>query len=522
MIDGIALYFFADSEGQEYRVGPWRLWEREAAAAHRATDEHGQPMDEDGRLLPYEPQSLFEGTDATWVIVTGPYGQRGAMPPAPRGGDLEVQPAGSALEAARVDFARQQWAAFDTDVLIYAGRGPMPRWNRDPQPTVETQRADSDTSVGSPLPRIESIHIRGFRSLRDVSATELSNVVVMIGANGSGKSNFIRFFEMLSWMLRSRRLAEFIQMQGGADDQLYRGNRVTPRLEAGIEVRTAKGRNDYYFALSHAAGDRFFFSEERFRFNRDDIPGLADWQSVGSAHGEARIVEAAQSAIPGVNSTTAHTIVRLVRGCSAYQFHDTSAGSNIKNKAEIDDNVRLRSDGGNLAAVLYRLEREDVTRFELICRHIGRVLPVFDRFTIEESYGRVLLRWKAKGTDKTFGAHLTSDGSLRFFALVTLLNLPPEMLPDVILLDEPELGLHPAAITLIADMIRAVGDQRQVIVATQSPLLVDAFSLDEIVVLELRDGATEFRSLDPEDYQEWLGDFTTGELWQKNLLGGRP
>ena len=524
MVDGIALYFFAVSEDQEYWVGPWRLWERDAAAAHRAADEHGQPTDEHGRLLLYDPQSLFEGTDASWVIVTGPYGQRDAMPPAPRGANLEVSPAGGALEAARVDFARQLWGAFDTDVLIYAGRGPVPRWDGDPESTVQTQRADPGTSAGSPLPRIESIHIRGFRSLRDINATGLSNVVVMIGANGSGKSNFIRFFEMLSWMLRSRRLAEFIEMQGGADDQLYRGNRVTPRLEAEIQLRTARGRNDYQFALSHAAPDRFFFSEERFRFNHDDIDGLADWQSVGSAHGEARIVEAAQSVtpIPGVNSTTAHTIVRLLRGCSAYQFHDTSAGSNIKKTAEVDDNVRLRSDGGNLAAVLYRLEREDVTRFELICRHIGRVLPVFDRFTIEESYGKVLLRWKAKGTDKTFGAHLTSDGSLRFFALVTLLNLPPELLPDVILLDEPELGLHPAAITLIADMIRAVGDQRQVIVATQSPLLVDAFSLDEIVVLELRDGETEFRSLDPEDYREWLGDFTTGELWQKNLLGGRP
>ena len=280
----------------------------------------------------------------------------------------------------------------------------------------------------------------------------------MIGANGSGKSNFIRFFEMLSWMLRSRRLAEFIEMQGGADDQLYRGNRVTPRLEAEIQLRTAKGRNDYRFALSHAAPDRFFFSDERFRFSRDDVDGLADWQPVGSAHDEAKIVEAAQSPSEGVNSNTARTIVRLLRGCAVYQFHDTSAGSNIKKTADVRDNVRLRSDGGNLAAVLYHLEREDLERFELICRHVARVLPVFDRFTIEERYGKVLLRWKAKGTDKTFGAHLTSDGSLRFFALVTLLSLPPEILPDVILLDEPELGLHPAAITLIGEMVRALGE----------------------------------------------------------------
>ena len=125
--------------------------------------------------------------------------------------------------------------------------------------------------------------------------------------------------------------------------------------------------------------------------------------------------------------------------------------------------------------------------------------------------------------DKTFGAHLRSDGSLRFFALATLLNLPSEMLPDVLLFDEPELGLHPAAISLIGGMIKSLAAERQIIVATQSPLLVDEFDLNEIFVLELQDGQTKFRKLKPDDYQSWLDDsFTTGELWQKNLLGGRP
>ena len=175
-----------------------------------------------------------------------------------------------------------------------------------------------------------------------------------------------------------------------------------------------------------------------------------------------------------------------------------------------------------MAAVLLRLEREDMRRFEAICGHIRRILPVFDRFQIEEDYGKVLLRWKAKGVDKTIGAHLTSDGSLRLFALVTLLNLPPEMLPNVLLLDEPELGLHPAAVTLVGDMLKTLAEDRQVIAATQSPLLVDVFGLDEIRVLELRDGRTEIRRYDEDEYRDWLEEFTTGELWQKNLLGGRP
>ena len=371
--------------------------------------------------------------------------------------------------------------------------------------------------------RIESIRIKGFRSLADVEIDDMPGATVLIGANGSGKSNFIRFFDMMSWMIGSRRLADFIQQQGGADDQLFGGSRISPRMEAELAIRTEAGRNDYRFALAHAHPDRFMFTEEAFRFSREGWETTAPWQHLGSGHIEAEVVEAAQSVeSASVGTKTARFLVNQLRRCAVYQFHDTSDDSRLKRRWETEDNGYLRSHGGNLAAVLLRLEREDMRRFEAICGHIRRILPVFDRFQIEEDYGKVLLRWKAKGVDKTIGAHLTSDGSLRLFALVTLLNLPPEMLPNVLLLDEPELGLHPAAVTLVGDMLKTLAEDRQVIAATQSPLLVDVFGLDEIRVLELRDGRTEIRRYDEDEYRDWLEEFTTGELWQKNLLGGRP
>lgn len=377
---------------------------------------------------------------------------------------------------------------------------------------------------------IDQVRIKGFRSLADVELSEIPKAAVLIGANGSGKSNFIRFFEMLNWMLGPRRLGEFVAMQGGADDQLFGGSKRSPQLSATVTmqttfiidpktIRTSLRRYDYRISLAHAQLDRLIFTEEAFRG-----PTNEDWQHLGIGHTEAKIVEEIPPHAPLANyRVTTQTIVNLLRSCLVYQFHDTSGGSNFKKRWDVEDDNQLLSHGGNLAAVLHRLEREDIKRFELICKHIGRILPGFDRFVIEESYGKVLLRWKARGMDKTFGAHLTSDGSLRFFALVTLLNLPPEMLPDVLLLDEPELGLHPAAIALVGGMIKALARERQVIVATQSPLLVDAFDLDEIFVLDMEDGCTEFRKLAPDDYRVWLDEnFTPGELWQKNLLGGRP
>ena len=294
-------------------------------------------------------------------------------------------------------------------------------------------------------------------------------------------------------------------------------------MAAELTIRTESGRNDYKFRLAHAHPDRLIFTEEAFRYSSDDWISEADWQYLPSPGTEAKLVEAAQTPDEfSVHPVTARVVVTLLRRCSVFQFHDTSDTSNFKVRWEVQDNNYLRSDGGNLAAVLLRLEREDLHRYETICRHIGRVLPTFDRFDIEESFGKALLRWKAKWTDKPFGAHITSDGSLRFFALVTLLNLPPQMLPDVLLLDEPELGLHPSAIGLIGDMIKSLSTERQVIVATQSPLLVDTFDLDEITVLELKEGRTEARRFEEDSFSKWLEEYSTGEMWQKNLLGGHP
>ena len=371
--------------------------------------------------------------------------------------------------------------------------------------------------------RLESVSVRGFRSLADVELSDLGDATVLIGANGSGKSNVIRFFEMLSWMLRSQNLEQFVALQGGADDQLFMGNKVTPRMEADIRLATPDGVNEYSFALSYGAPDRFVFTEERLRFSRDDTEGQAPWQSVGSGHTEARIHSAAQGGLPDINSTTARVIRRLLQDCGTFQFHDTSARSSMKQRWDVSDNRSLRSDGGNLAAVLIRLQDDYPDRFEWVQENVRRVLPSFDHFVLEEEHGRIFLRWRGTASDKTFGAHLTSDGSLRFFALVTLLNLPSEMLPSVALIDEPELGLHPAAVTLVGSMIDSLATQCQVIVATQSPQLVNCFGLDEIVVMELEDSRTVACRKGRHEYERWLDeDYATGELWQMNLLGGRP
>jgi predicted ATPase len=362
--------------------------------------------------------------------------------------------------------------------------------------------------------RIASVTVRGFRSLAKVEDLQLPQLAVLIGANGSGKSNLIRFFQMLGWMLRGQNLQEFVLRQGGGDDQLFMGVRTTPRLDAEIRIETQAGRNDYRFALTHVAGDTLMLVDEAYRFSAREREGLNQWLPLTMPAKEARIADRIDT------DQTARVIVRLLRGCVTYQFHDTSEKALLKQRWDLTENAYLRSDGANLAPILYRLREREPLRYRLIVKQIARVLPNFKEFELKPAYDKLALRWSAKGADKSFGAHLTSDGSLRLFCLLTLLNLPDEMLPDILFLDEPELGLHPHAISLLAQMIQRVAATRQVFLATQSPLLVDCFELENIIVADLVNNATRLRSLSTPEYQAWLADdYLPSDLWLKQPVG---
>ncbi|BBG83444.1 chromosome segregation protein SMC [Aeromonas hydrophila] len=375
--------------------------------------------------------------------------------------------------------------------------------------------ANLDKALLKKVPaRIQSVTIEGFRSLRHIDRLELPQLTVLIGANGAGKSTLIRFFEMLSWMLKSQNLQEFVLRHGGGDDQFFMGARKTARIHAELCLDTGSGMNDYRFDLMHlSAGDTLMVSNEAYRFAPRRLSREASWTELSTVGKE--------SCLPEQKNKTAKTICSLLRQCQTYQFHDTSVNSSIRLRWDISESYRLRSDGGNLAAVLLDLQANDPLRYKVIVRQIQRVLPTFKTFVLEPVAGKVELRWQGLHSDKIFGAHLTSDGSLRLFCLLTLLNLPPERLPDVMFFDEPELGLHPHAITLVAEMLKRLAKSRQIFVATQSPYMVDCFDLENIIVAESKQGETSLRNLPREQYQSWLDDdYLLSDIWLTTPVGG--
>jgi predicted ATPase len=370
---------------------------------------------------------------------------------------------------------------------------------------------------------LKSIELKGFRSIDAEGQTiELGPITVMLGANGAGKSNLVSFFKMLNYMTTGG-LQQYVADQGFADSLLHLGAKATAEISAKLRFEDKRAGGDYTFVLNRDATGRLFLKDEAIVYHATgrDTPQK---RSLGGGVRESQLRECSDK-----GDQTCQVFFSLLSRCQVFQFHDTSATAKIRGEGYVDDARFLRSDGGNLAAFLRQLRSNDSRKryYDRIVRHIQLMVPQFLDFDLEPLPGNdkyVRLNWREKGSDYLFGPHQLSDGSLRFMALTTLFMQPPDLRPRVIIVDEPELGLHPAAISELAGMVKAAAPATQVILATQSSRLVDEFTADQVMIVE-RDKKrprTLFRRLSGKDLTEWLERYCLSELWEKNVLGGRP
>jgi len=356
--------------------------------------------------------------------------------------------------------------------------------------------------------KLKSFTIKGYKTVREISHFEPRPINVLIGPNGSGKSNFLSFFQFLSWILNSDgKLQERIAYLGGANDILHDGADVTKSIDAELVIKTSAGVNEYKFSLMFAKPDKLVFKEEKYRFSSTKMTGETRWSSCGVGHEEAQL--------PKVDNRTAATILNLLRKLIVYQFHNTSDTAPLRLKWSIADGKWLKQNGDNLGSFLYRLQQEEKQYYLRIIKYIRLVLPFFDDFELYDEFGKVLLRWKEKGTNKIFNAGQASDGMLRTIALISLLAQNPKDLPAVLFLDEPELGLHPSAIDALAGLIKTVSTHCQVFLATQSIGLVNYFELDDLVVIDRKGRYSEYSRPDVKKLEVYLEEFSTGEIWEK-------
>ena len=366
------------------------------------------------------------------------------------------------------------------------------------------------------MPQLRSVKIEGFRSIKRMEL-ELRPVNLCIGANGAGKSNLVAFFKMMNELMGGR-LQQYIATTGRATGNLHFGPRVTPQFEAQMEFEAENGTDIYQIRMFHAAGDSLIFAEEVISFHQTGYvtPKLI---SLGAGHQEAHVREFSE------DEPLQNALRNFLNHCRVYHFHDTSQTARIRQFCYVGDNRWLMPDAANLAAVLYRLKSENDVVYRRIVRNVAQVAPFFVDFDLEPSGANrmdIILNWRHRNSDLVFGPHQLSDGTLRAICLIALLQQPKEDLPYVIVVDEPELGLHPHALDLIASLFQTVSEHVQVLVSTQSSTFVDAFEPEDIVVVEREGEATTFGRPDAEKLSEWLEEYSLGEVWEKNVIGGGP
>ncbi len=375
---------------------------------------------------------------------------------------------------------------------------------------------------------LDYITIRGFKSIASIEHLPLRACNVLIGANGSGKSNFIGVFEFLH-AIREGRLRNYVIEAGGAEKVLHFGSKSTPEIYIQLSFSEAIGPPEetlpplvYDLALTPTNDDGLYLSSEVAYFRKEGQ--LGEHLPIGGPlDGQGR--EAGVSN-PNLDKYTQSRLLRnRLGGWRIYHLNDTSLSSPMRKTAKVDDNRFLRPDGSNIAAFLYFLHEKEEASYSLIRRTVQRVAPFFDDFKLEPlrlNPDDIKLEWRHKNSDQYFDASSLSDGTLRFIALATLFLQPKQHLPSVILVDEPELGLHPYAIEMLTSLIRAASANTQVIVSTQSSLLLDHLEPEDVLVANRVGAATQITRLESARLAEWLKDYSLGQLWEKNEFAGRP
>jgi predicted ATPase len=365
---------------------------------------------------------------------------------------------------------------------------------------------------------LNKITLKGFKSIRSLVGFELTNLNVLIGGNGAGKSNFIDFFRLLRAMmelslpnLSSSSLKTYIANGGGSDDFLFNGPKVTAHIEA--EMRF--GDNGYLFKLVPTAEETFLIDDEQSYYSK----GGGGWWPMGTGHQTPKLlVEKNMKGAVGGRSVASH-IYEAISSWKIYHFHDTSAVAPMRRSETVDDCEYLRFDAANLAPFLLYLRENKAKTYEQIIEVIRLVTPFFDDFILKPNRNeKVRLLWRQRGSDYPLKPYHLSDGTIRFICLATALLQPYP--PSTIIIDEPELGLHPYAVDILAEIIQDASGKTQLIISTQSPALVDCFKPEDIVVVNRKDGASIFQRLDKDELSAWLEDYSLGDLWRKNIVTG--
>lgn len=363
---------------------------------------------------------------------------------------------------------------------------------------------------------ISKLTIKGYKSIRNLENFELRNLNILIGPNGSGKSNFIEFFSFLREISKGRS-QYFVEHQGGADRILHFGSKITKELIGSITSSTILS---WEFKLFPSKIDKLLFYEEKVTGGSRSLSSKWAKEFEHGLH-ESTLFAKGDAERDEYVENIRNCIQPIIENWVVYHFHDTSDFAGVKRPCSKRDYDYLRPDAGNLAAFLLFLKKKYEAEYQRIRETVQLAAPFFDDFLLRDSLNdpdETLLEWQQKGSDYPFHPSQISDGTLRFICLATVLLQPNP--PSTILLDEPELGLHPYALTLLAGLIQKASYRSQIIISTQSAALIDHFQPKDIILVESKNDESVFSRPDTEKLKIWLEDYSLGDIWSRNIIEG--
>lgn len=354
--------------------------------------------------------------------------------------------------------------------------------------------------------KLQTLTLKGFKSIRAIDALPFEDINIILGPNGAGKSNFVGFFPFIARLAREE-LQEYVAKQGGLEKLLFFGPKTTDELEIGFQ----SDRNEYTATLEPTVDGGLVFTDEACAYMGNRMRIVVPQQSETQLRRTRRAGQ-----IPPF-------VYEPIENWRVYHFHDTSPFAPLRSLARLTEPERLDADGGNLAAFLFYLQEKEPAVLAAVTDTLRRVAPFFGGFVLRPealNLDTIRLRWRHRGRDPLFDVSDLSDGTLRFVALAALLLQPDP--PSTIVLDEPELGLHPAALAEIAALMHEVAPRVQIIAATQSPTFANHFGWRDAIMVDRVEDASSFRRLTEAEVAPWAADYGIGDMWERNLVGGRP
>jgi predicted ATPase len=378
--------------------------------------------------------------------------------------------------------------------------------------------------------KINRIKISGFRRLKNVDL-QVRPFMVLIGANGVGKTSMLDAFSLLS-ASASGNLNGSLSQFGGIANLLTRGK--SEEVSFLVDM-TVPGHQPLEYDL-HLAPRASGYSIVREVLSQER--GLSTpFKHIDSSDKDIRYYEIDQERL--VRPTWEHNPLetslfqvpkmfrqpeemrRILATTTQYHVLDVGPRAPVKLPQPMKPATLPGADGEDLVPYLYYLRETDKNRFESIIDTLRAVFPDFEELNFPPAAaGMLTMTWKDKNFKKPIYMNELSEGMLRFLWLVSLLQSPD--LSTITMIDEPEVSLHPELLSLLSDLMREASKRTQLIIATHSDCFIRFLKPEELVVMDIdEDGCATAKWADSLDIEQWMSEYSLDEVWRMGRMGGR-